>query len=318
MSAAARVLGFLVAADLIHPPVAHAHTLGNRHVSQLLEIELRATGVVIRLTVDAPPEQWADFGGAADPAQGSLDRLRQGLMVVVDDTTLPIRVLEARPIWDLASGASTLEIAVAADADLRGRHTVRVGNANLQETPNYLNDELTVPPGAVVHATSLLRKTATGAIADRSGVWAQYEALRSVSVEATLPDDPWSAAFARLHGGVWRLDDARERPLAQSWRAGRDTPATVLLAALTAGLLSAAASRLWAAYGTRGLAAVVPAALWAVVACGPNLRPAVIGVALCALPLGWLSTRLPARPAGVVVYGAGAVAAVVAAARLIG
>lgn len=302
---------------LAHTPSADAHTLGNRHVSQLLEIELAPNGVVLRLTVDAPPEQWAAYGGAADPIQGSLDRLHQGLMVVVDDATLPIQVVQARPVWDLASGANNLQVVVQASADLRGRHTLRIGNANLSDTPNFLNDELTVPPGAVVHATSLLRKTATGALADRSGVWAQYEALRSVSIDATLPQDAATQLFATTHGGVWTLDQARERSVWEAWRTRHDTPLTVAAATLIAGCLGAAGAGPSGWRWSARLAVVAPAVVWSMVACAAPFQGLLLAGWLAGLALGAASRRASPRSAALL-WGAAAVVLPVAAARLIG
>lgn len=307
----------MVAMALIRAPSADAHTLGNRHVSQLFEIELASEGVVLRLTVDAPPEQWAAYGGAQDPIAGSLDRLHQGLMVIVDNVTVPIRVVDARPIWDLASGANNLQVVVEADVDLRGRHTLRIGNANLSETPNYLNDELTVPPGAVIHSTSLLRKTATGAIADRSGVWAQYESLRSVSIDATLPQDPVTRLFAARSGGVWTVDQARERTTWEAWRSRHDTPGTVGLAVVVTAALAAAATRLAAWRTAPGLALILPSALWLVVACTPPFRMILLAGWLAGAIAGSASSRGSPRWAKLLAV-ASTVAALVAALRLIG
>ncbi len=307
----------MVAGALVHAPTALAHTLGNRHVSQLFEIELGPDGVVLRLTVDAPPEQWAAYGGGADPIQGSLDRLHQGLMVIVDNATVPIRVTDARPIWDLASGANNLQVVAVADVDLRGHHTLRIGNANLSDTPNYLNDELTVPPGAVIHSTSLLRKTATGQLADRSGVWAQYEALRSVSIDATLPQDPVTLAFAAQRGGVWTLAQARERTAWEAWSTRQDTPMTVGLAALITALLAASGTRLASSRVAAGLAVILPSSIWVLFACELPFRAILLATWLVAAILGAISGR-GANRAGPLVYGAALVGSVIAATRLIG
>ncbi|MCB9666211.1 MAG: hypothetical protein H6732_19030 [Alphaproteobacteria bacterium] len=248
---------------------AVAHPFGNRFSAQSLEAGLAPDRITVTLRADVPFALLDLLARGAVPAdEVVLSDLVGGVTVRVDGQELDLAEVERWSMPDLVDGEGrVLGVVWEVPVDLRGRHLVAIGNANLAETPCWFRDQVTVPPGARVHATSLRQERSDG-VHWLDNRWLRSERLRAIQVDLELPDDPWTTAFARVDGRPRPARQAWARSAVAAWREGRDDAVTVALA-----LGVALAGSVGAVSVHGGRARVAAVAGFAVGATLPSLAP---------------------------------------------
>ncbi len=266
----------LVGGVLVVASTAHAHPIGDRLPAQLLEVEIQPTGLVISLEAEAPLELLQLSAGTEVGApELILDRLDHGLYAEVDGERMALTRRDRSVSTDLVSGHGYVLRAVwEAAVDLDGRHTVRVGNANLGDGPSWFRDEVRLWPGTALHSTNLHR-VLRGEPVNYEGRWLRAESLRRIDLDLTMPTGPLDKAYAWMNPRPWSLADAA--PTGWAWRDGRENAGTVVLAFVVTALLGALAAA--CAPGRWGWSLLAPVWLVAAVAVPPAAASLGLGAA---------------------------------------
>lgn len=226
-----------------HGAVAQAHPFGDRYAAQQLEVDVHPDQVVVTLTLDVPDPLLAEEAGTdVVPGEVLADRLLHGVTLTVDGEPTQLVELSRDVRKDLIDmHATVIQLRWRAMADLRGEHTLRVGNANLGNTPGWFRDEVRIGGGAEVTASNLV-VWRHGTPSWKTSAWSRSEGLRRVDLSIRTPSTPWLQLAQRWSPTWWSLPQAWERPVPRAWRTGRTQAATVAIALVVAGLLGLFAS----------------------------------------------------------------------------